>query len=388
MIADHLGCTGLRHGAAGRRRGRAAIGQSALAGRRALAYIVGAPHGGRSMRNPFVSNAAALIGLVSLAASPQPALAWGATGHRLIGELAVEALPADLPAFLHTKTAAETAGEIAREPDRWRSAGKVHDAMRDPAHFINVDDNGRAYGGPLLAALPPTREEYEAQVRAASPYKGPIGYLPYAIVDGWEQLTKDFAYWRVLTAAIPREKNLAHKAWMKRDLARREMLTLHDLGDWAHYVGDASQPMHVSIHYDGWGPFPNPNGYTLDRVHASFEGAFVRQNVGAEQIRAAMAPPKACADPIEACTARYLAETLASVDPFYALQKAGGFKDGDARGRAFAAARLAAGADELRDLIVSAWAASAKSTVGYPPLSVSQVVDQGADPFDPIYGED
>ena len=30
------------------------------------------------------------------------------------------------------------------------------------------------------------------------------GYLPYSIVDGWEQLAKDFAYWRVLTAAIPR----------------------------------------------------------------------------------------------------------------------------------------------------------------------------------------
>ena len=27
------------------------------------------------------------------------------------------------------------------------------------------------------------------------------GYLPYSIVDGWQQLVKDFGYWRVLVAA-------------------------------------------------------------------------------------------------------------------------------------------------------------------------------------------
>ena len=55
------------------------------------------------------------------------ALAWGATGHRLIGRDAMQALPDDLPAFLRTTAAVDTVGELAREPDRWKDAGAVHD---------------------------------------------------------------------------------------------------------------------------------------------------------------------------------------------------------------------------------------------------------------------
>ena len=53
------------------------------------------------------------------------ALAWGATGHRLIGQLAIEALPPEIPAFLRTPAAAQVVGELAREPDRGRNAGKA-----------------------------------------------------------------------------------------------------------------------------------------------------------------------------------------------------------------------------------------------------------------------
>jgi hypothetical protein len=337
---------------------------------------------------PPAARFAAAVCVLAVLAPARAALAWGATGHRMVGVLAAQALPADLPAFLHQPLAVETIGEFAREPDRSKASGKVHDSMRDPAHFTDVDDNGKVLGGPALAALPPTRAEFEIALRAVDTDSSHAGYLPYAIVDGWQQLSKDFAYWRVLTAAIPRERDAGHKAWMERDLARRETLILHDLGVWAHFVGDGSQPMHVSVHYNGWGDYPNPNGYTQERVHGPFEGAFVRQYVGPEAVRAAMAPPNPCAAPIEACTAQYLAATLASVEPFYALQKAGGFAGGDARGRAFAAARLAAAADELRDLTVAAWAASAQASVGYPAVTVEQVVKGGVDPYDVLFGED
>lgn len=335
--------------------------------------------------------AACIVVLVcGLAASApaRPALAWGATGHRIVGMEGARALPADLPAFLRQPGAAEAVGELSREPDRSKGSGKVHDSMRDPAHYINVDDQGRIAGGPALSALPPTRAEFEIALRAVNTDSTHVGYLPYAIVDGWQQLTKDFAYWRVLTAAIPREKDGERKAWMQRDLARREASTLHDLGVWAHFVGDGSQPMHVTIHYNGWGDYPNPAGYTQERVHAPFEGPFVRHYVDAGAVRAAMTAPSPCDAVIESCAAQYLAATLASVEPFYALQKAGGFVNGDARGRAFAAARLAAAADELRDLTVAAWEASARVSVGYPALPVDQVVNGGVDPYDALYGED
>ena len=35
--------------------------------------------------------------------------------------------------------------------------------------------------------------------------------------------------------------------------------------------------MHVSVHFNGWGDYPNQQGYTTSKkLHAYFEGAFVR----------------------------------------------------------------------------------------------------------------
>ncbi|HEY3889584.1 MAG TPA: S1/P1 Nuclease [Caulobacteraceae bacterium] len=337
-------------------------------------------------RRPSVRLAAVACALLSLAQAPR-ALAWGATGHRLIGQAAAAALPPDLPAFLHTPQAIEDLGELAREPDRWKGAGKTHDSARDPGHFVDIDDNGKVLGGPSLNALPLTRAEYDEALRAVGSDSYHAGYLPYSIIDGWQQLTKDFAYWRVLTAAIPRERDPVREAWLRHDLARREQLILSDLGDWSHYVGDGSQPMHVSVHYNGWGAYPNPRGFTQDKVHGPFEGIFVRQFVSLAAVQRAMPSPRACAA-IEVCTADYLAQTAASVAPFYAMQKAGGMAGANPTGRAFAVARVAAGAAELRDLTVAAWQASARGSIGYPAITVEAIVKDGLDPYDALYGED
>ena len=48
------------------------------------------------------------------------------------------------------------------------------------------------------------------------------GYLPYAILDSWQQLKQDFAYWRVLNAAEGRETDMARRAWYREDRLRRE----------------------------------------------------------------------------------------------------------------------------------------------------------------------
>ncbi|HEX4181782.1 MAG TPA: S1/P1 Nuclease [Caulobacteraceae bacterium] len=338
--------------------------------------------------SPFSVQIAALGAAVLVLAPASEALAWGATGHRLIGQVAAGSLPDETPAFLRTPQAIGDIGELNREPDRWKASGKTHDTTRDPAHYVDIDDNGKILGGPALNALPTTRAEYETALRAAGTETYHAGYLPYSIIDGWQQLAKDFAYWRVLTAAIPREHDPQRKAWMERDLARREMLTVRDLGIWAHYVGDASQPMHVSVHYNGWGNYPNPHGYTQERVHAAFEGDYVRRNVNAEQVRTAMPPSSPCEEAIEVCTERYLAATVETVQPYFALQKAGGFVGDDPRGKAYVRARVAAGAAALRDFIITAWRTSANGSVGYPAVTVDQVVNGGVDPFDAIYGED
>jgi hypothetical protein len=339
---------------------------------------------GRSRRRAALALAAAICAC----SAGRGALAWGATGHRFIGRLAVESLPADLPSFLRSPDAIEAEGELAREPDRWKGSGKVHDADRDAAHFFDLGDDGKVFGGPSLADLPLTRGDYDAALRAvgADSWKG--GYLPYAIIDDWQQLARDFAYWRVDTAAARGVADPAHRAWFAADAGRREALLLRDLGALAHYVGDGSQPMHVSIHFNGWGGFPNPDGFTQDRIHASFEGAFVRANVTQASVRAAMPPYHDCGCAIEARVRDYLGATNAAVRPLYELQKDGGFANGDARGRAFAAARLAAGAAELRDEIIDAWRASASGDVGWPAVKVADVVAGKLDPFDSMYGAD
>ncbi|HEY3697473.1 S1/P1 Nuclease [Phenylobacterium sp.] len=332
----------------------------------------------------FVALAAALV----LAAAPGAALAWGSFGHRIIGVVAMRALPAEVPAFLRTPQAAADVGELSREPDRSKDGGRVHDSDRDPAHFVDVEDDGRILGGPSLAALPPTRADYETALRAAGTDSWKAGYLPYAVVDRQQQLARDFAYWRVLVAAERNPGWRAHRAWFREDRRRREALIFDALGELSHFVADGSQPLHVSAHYNGWGDYPNPNGYTRAKVHAMFEGDFVRRNVGLPQVAAEIAPLRAVAGPVEPQVAAYLAVTAGQVEPFYALEKAGGFRPGDARGKAFAVARLAAGAAMLRDLVVEAWRASPDQKVGWSPVPVADVLSGKTDPYGALMGVD
>jgi hypothetical protein len=321
-------------------------------------------------------------------ASPRLALAWGASGHRLIARLAVEALPTELPRFVRDAGAIEAAGELAREPDRWKSAGRVHDQIRDGAHFLDLGDDGRVFGGPALARLPTTLADYDAQLQAVGTDVWRAGYLPYAILDAWQQLAKDFAYWRIAEAGARTSRQPTHRAWLAADAVRREGLILRSLGVLAHYVGDGSQPLHVTVHFNGWGSYPNSEGFTEARVHARFEGVFVRDNVGAVEVRAAMVPFSDCDCPLEARIAAYLGATNTQVTPLYRLYKAGGFEPGDPRGRKFTAMRLAAGASELRDLTILAWRTSATLPAGFPGVTVAEVLAGKVDPFDSFYGLD
>lgn len=321
--------------------------------------------------------------------APSGAGAWIATGHRLIGVAAVRALPPDLPAFLRTEAAATEIGELSREPDRWKDAGRIHDDDRDPAHFINLDDSGRAMGGPALEALPDTLLLYRTAVRAAGSDENEAGWLPYAIIDAWQQLRLDFAYWRVLSAAERRATDPGRRAWFAEDRRRREALILRDLGELSHYVGDGSQPMHLSIHYNGWArDAANPEGFTTARTtHRAFEGAFVRAHIDQAAVDAALRP-SAPTLPIERRVPRYLRENWRQVTPFYRLERAGGLTTDIPAGRAFALAQLAAGASELRDLTVDAWQASAEAEVGSRPVRVRDVEAGTVDPYESLRGVD
>jgi hypothetical protein len=332
---------------------------------------------------------AGFAALAIAAGSAGQALAWEDVGHRMIGVLAVQALPATLPAFLRTPEAARDIGEEAREPDRSRGAGLTHDRDRDAGHFVDGDDAGKVLGGPELGHLPITRSEYEKQLQTVGADSWKAGYLPYSIIEGYQQLTKDFAYWRADSAGETLAVDPAHKAFLTEDRIRREKQIILDLGQWAHYVGDATQPMHLTVHYNGWGKaFPNPKGYTLAPIHAPIEGAFVNKNIQAAAVKAAMRPYAECKPcHIDEMTGAYLVDEAQYVEPLYQLEKDGGFVDGDPRGIAFITARLSEGAAELRDLVMDAWNASGQATVGYPGVAAADVeAGKAGDAYDLLFG--
>ena len=323
-----------------------------------------------------------------IAAVPSSLFAWGAGGHRMLGEIAMKALPADVPAFLRTKQAATDVGEFSREPDRGRGAGRLHDQDRDPAHFIDLDEDGKLLGGPPMLPLAPTRAEFETQLRAAGLDQWKTGYLPYSILDRYQRLTSDFAYWRVLKAAEANPKWKANRAWFTADRVRREGLILKTLGELSHYIGDGSQPLHVTSHYNGWGDGPNPNNYTKAKIHGPFEGDLVLATVKPAAVAAKVTPLRLCDCAIEKRVADYLVTTGGQVAPLYELEKAGGLANGDPRGTAFATERLAIGASELRDVIVEAWRASLNAKVGWKPVAVKDVIAGTVDPYPAMHGID
>ena len=183
---------------------------------------------------------------------------------------------------------------------------------------------------------------------------------------------------------------MAHKAWLKEDRIRREKQLIFDLGSWSHFVGDGSQPLHATYHYNGWGPYPNPKGFTNEHIHGPFEGDFVNHNLKFEAVKAAMRPPAECADPcdIAAQAGAYIVNTHQYVEPVYQMWKDGEFMDGNANGTAFVTARVADGAAELRDMVTWAWNASGKMVVGYPGVSAADVeAGKAGDAYDLLYGK-
>jgi hypothetical protein len=328
-----------------------------------------------------------------VAAMPAPAFAWGSTGHREVNLDAARALPTSLPAFLRTPAAVAEIEALGPEEDGLKGSGESWDRDNDPGHFADVGDDGTIFGA-ALDALPADMSLYAKELAASGsdPYRA--GYLPYSIADGWEQVREDFAYWRAFdylaSHAAPGDRASFAAA---RDL--RQDLVLRDIGVWGHFVGDGSQPLHVTVHYNGWGSYANPNGYTTEKIHSMFEGAFVRDHVTAAAVERqvggpAPAPPSALLSQAQilAMTGAYLKATAAQVPALYTIEKAGGFRNASPTAIAFTTARVADGARELRDLIVLAWDNSRYASIGYPPIAVGDILRGSVTPSPSAFAGD
>lgn len=326
----------------------------------------------------FLQASAALFAVLTVAV---PAYAWGTVGHRLVSRAGAEAFPASLPAFVRTPTAIDEIAALGPELDRSKGAGTSHDLDLDPGHYVDIDDSETIAGVVTLTALSSSRQAYEDALRGAHTDGYRMGYLPYALIDGWEQIAKDFAIWRIDAVGERMAVDARLRARFIADRSLREALTLRDIGVWSHYVGDASQPLHTSIHFNGWGDAANPDNFTTShQTHAAFESSFVDQHATLASVRADMHPQATLSAPIAQLIGTYVLATHSNVIPFYRLEKAGAFAHATPEAVAFADARLAAGACELRDLVVAAYDASATLPVGYPNGITPAQAERGAAP--------
>ncbi|MFN2460552.1 MAG: S1/P1 nuclease [Candidatus Velthaea sp.] len=322
------------------------------------------------MRRIAVVVAAAL----AVCAADAPAFAWGSAGHRLIGQVAAEHLPASVPAFVRTAEAIAEIAALGPEADRLKGSGKMWDADEDQGHFVDLGDDGRVGGVVDLTQLPASREDYDTALRAAKTDQYKMGYLPYQIIDGYLQVVTDFAYWRADIVGERSGATPADKAFFAADRRLREVLTLRDIGYWSHFVGDASQPLHVSVHYNGWGDFANPRNFSNSRtIHARFESALVHDAATGAGIAAHLRPYAASSEPIAARVAAYLQASRAGVPRVYELEAAGAIDARAPQAVDFALERLAAGAGMLRDLIADAYTASAGKSIAYPAVNVQDI---------------
>jgi len=271
------------------------------------------------------------------------AYAWGNEGHRIINRLAATNLPPDAPAFLHSEAAIGEIEYLGPEPDRWRSPAEPElNAAQAPEHFIDFEL------ADALGPLPSRRLDFEARVFAAGQRPEKIGLQPWEATEVWERLKAALREYRHLTVA-------------HQDTHAVEQAAIFYAGWLGHYVGDASQPLHTTVQYNGW-TGPNPNGYTTaHQIHWQFEGSFVGANLHASDVLPRMTPVHAIEGDVFAEYVAYLRRTSKYVEKVYQLEKIGGFEgQGTQESRDFTADRLAAGASMLRDMIYSAWLESGK----------------------------
>jgi hypothetical protein len=160
---------------------------------------------------------AALIALLALVLAGPPARAWDSGVHRMITRLAVDALaPGPLKAAFSANLSNLQYQSV--KPDLVRAAGDKAEGRR---HYIDLE----YYGRDPFAALVPNESAMVARFGARTLMRS--GTLPWTIESQSEALAD---------------------AWRAGDCRS----IIGHAGYLSHYVADASQPLHTTVHFDGY----------------------------------------------------------------------------------------------------------------------------------------
>lgn len=302
------------------------------------------------------------------------ASAWDYEAHRTVNQLAFASLPTNFPVFVRTPAAAERIAFLAGEPDRWRNSPDLpFKHVNGPDHYIDIEELGLYGLDPLM--LPVFRYDFVAQlglIRKAHPDKFPepvagknedhtrelVGLLPWALTEAYGKLKSGFSYLRAY------EEN----GGSAEEIANAQANILYVMGVMGHLAGDASQPLHTTIHHHGW-VGANPNGYTTStRIHSWIDGGCFGKMGGADLtgLKAKVRPSALVslngrtAKPEEMFQAAitFIVEQNKLVEPLYKLDKEGklsGEGQACAEGKVFLETQLLKAGQLLGDLWYSAW---------------------------------
>ncbi len=278
-----------------------------------------------------------------------PTYAWGDEGHRYVNRVAAQKMPEDMPAFF--KNAAVRLEFLGPEPDRWRDNKELFFALREvnaPDHFIDIDKPEN------FADLPNDRYKFSDWLHAQGKDPKDIGFLPYSILEWYEKIQVLFRLWRENKKAA--ENNPAHAAQLAADREQIEQNIIYYAGVLGHYVGDGAQPLHTTIHYNGWSGSANPDLMTREPLHWRFEGEYVKAQIKAEDFAALVNTATKLKDPF-ADTLKYLFDSYSHVKSLYEMDKTARWEPSNTRpeSKQFVAKRLAAGSQMLANLWYTAW---------------------------------
>jgi hypothetical protein len=312
--------------------------------------------------------AALLVAAAIVIAAPS-GTAWGVRAHTWINRVAVRTLPDDGPAFL--KAHEDWIAYLSVIPDAWRRPSEPFLKMlEDPNHGWFKEQFS------FMTEIPRSRYEfvlklYDEQRRLAAAGDPAAaltnvrwtGTMAYAAVEGYERMLTGMRTYRAL-----RER--------KEDTRFAELEIAYAMGWTGHYTADGAQPLHDTVHHDGW-QGANPRGYTTNpRVHGLFETQFVDlMQLEGGDIQPKVPAARRLADPFTAIV-EHLDEAGRHTEQVYRLEKAGALADAaNVEARTLVIQQTARGAALLRDLAYTAWLRS-----GEPPAN-----DPGGNPIVPAH---
>ena len=325
----------------------------------------------------------ALLLATVLVLAASAARAWDYEGHRIVNQLGLAALPADFPAFVREPANAERIAFLGGEPDRWKSAPDLPLRQSNSMdHYCDLEELAEA--GLDAATVPSFRYDFAVQFatgRAAHLEKFPTGnesrntdhtrewpgFSPWAITEYYAKLKSAFSYLEAF-----------EEAGTPTEIANAQANIVYLMGVMGHYIGDGAQPLHTTVHHNGW-VGSNPKGYTTwSGIHAWIDGGFlakagIRTAGLMPQVRLAqpisLVPRPDGRDAMFVAVMDYLRAQNQLVEPLYQLEKDGKLSDeleksgkyhqdthpADEAGRKFIEARLLTGGGMLATVWVTAW---------------------------------